>query len=207
MRDLEIRGTGDILGTRQHGNIAAVGFHLYTRLLAGSVARLRSEQGLPPDPTAKELELGRPLVSVDLPFDVNIPPDYVSDKNMRLRLYRRIASLGTQAEVEAIEEEFRDRFGPPPEAVLNLLYQVKVKLLAEGAAVASVSAENGQIAIRFRDGVVPPELPEFDRAVRAGKTALWFAYPSQLNWRALLLETLQALKQAAERPETDLIQR
>jgi transcription-repair coupling factor (superfamily II helicase) len=207
MRDLEIRGTGDILGTRQHGNIAAVGFHLYTRLLAQSVSQLRNEQGLPPDPAVKRLDLQRPLVSVDLPLDVNIPPEYVSDKNMRLRLYRRIASLGTQAEIEAIEEEFRDRFGPPPEAVLNLLYQVKVKLLAEAAGVASVSAESGQIAIRFRDGASPPDLPEFDKSIRAGKTALWFAYTSQPDWRGILLETLQALKEAAERPEADLIQR
>ncbi len=135
MRDLEIRGMGDILGTRQHGHVAAVGFHLYTRLLADVVTRLRADRGLPPDATATALGINRPLVTVDLPLNVHIPPDYVPDKNMRLRLYRRIANLTSIAEVGALLEEFEDRFGEPPAAINNLLFQLKVKLLAEQAAI------------------------------------------------------------------------
>jgi transcription-repair coupling factor (superfamily II helicase) len=89
MRDLEIRGTGDILGTRQHGHIADVGFHLYTRLLSEAVSQLRgqraSAQAAPQGDLAGFVPQ-RPLVSVDLPLHVGIPPDYVPDKNMRLRL-------------------------------------------------------------------------------------------------------------------------
>ena len=133
MRDLEIRGAGDILGTRQSGHIAAVGFHLYTRLLADAVRRLRraarSGQTLTPVPVEDErqeallqsVDPQRPLVSVDLPLSIQIPADYVPDKTMRLRLYRRIADLQVLQDVEAMQGEFTDRFGPPSEAVINLL--------------------------------------------------------------------------------------
>jgi transcription-repair coupling factor (superfamily II helicase) len=125
MRDLEIRGTGDILGTRQHGHIAVVGFHLYTRLLSDAVARQRADQGLPAESGSLSGELQLSFVAVDLPIAIGIPPDYVPDKNMRLRLYRRIADIRSFDETVALAEEFRDRFGPLPEDVKNLLYQLK----------------------------------------------------------------------------------
>jgi transcription-repair coupling factor (superfamily II helicase) len=193
MRDLEIRGAGDILGTRQHGHIAAVGFHLYTRLLSESVVRLRKQQGLPPDPAIASLDSLRPLVSVDLPLVAHIPPDYVPDKNMRLRLYRRIADLRSLIEIDAIFEEFTDRFGIPPRPVRNLLYQLKVKLLAELTGIASVNVENNQIVMRFRDDELPADLPPLKPEVRIGKTGLWIAYKSFPNWQEALLEILQAL--------------
>jgi transcription-repair coupling factor (superfamily II helicase) len=193
MRDLEIRGTGDILGTRQHGHIAAVGFHLYTRLLSETVARLRREQGAPVAPAQPEFDLNRPLISVDLPLNVNLPPDYIADKNMRLRLYRRIADSHSIAEVDALFEEFTDRFGVPPEAVRNLLYQVKVKIYAEQSNLSSVSVESDQIVLRFRDGASPDDLPPLGAHVRVGKTGLWMPYASLPNWRQTLLEVLQAL--------------
>ena len=201
MRDLEIRGMGDILGTRQHGHIAAVGFHLYTRLLADAITRLRADRGLPPDTTATALGINRPLVTVDLPFDVHIPPDYVTDKNMRLRLYRRIANLHSTDEVDALLEEFNDRFGDPPQAVDNLLYQLKVKLLAERDEITSISVEADQIAIRFREGLPIPELPEFGRLVRAGKTALWMPYSGLPDWQSTLLELLRSLQPEEARPK------
>ena len=182
MRDLEIRGAGDILGTRQHGHIAAVGFHLYTRLLAESVTRIRKDHGLPPEPGVLALDSLRPMVSIDLPLNASISPDYVPDKNMRLRLYRRMADLRSVAEIEAMDAEFTDRFGIPPKPVRNLLYQFKIKLLAEQADIANIGVENNQIVLRFRDKAPPSNLPDLKPVARIGKTALWMLYKSQPNW-------------------------
>jgi len=193
MRDLEIRGTGDILGTRQHGNIAAVGFHLYTRLLAEAVNRQRVASGLPPEKLERTVDLKLRLVRVDLPLHVSIPADYVPDKNIRLRLYRRIASLRSINEVDALSEEFDDRFGPLPEEVENLLYQMKVKLLAEKADLGAVSVENDQIALRFRGGSSPENMGDPGIGVRIGKTALWMPLARQENWQESLLDTLTRL--------------
>jgi transcription-repair coupling factor (superfamily II helicase) len=207
MRDLEIRGTGDILGTRQHGHIAAVGFHLYTRLLAGAVRRLRVNGQIPTATTAmveeKEITLlagtdqGAPgnLVSVDLPVHLSIPAAYVPDKTMRLRLYRRIANLQKLADVDALHGEFSDRFGPPPEPVLNLLFQMKVKILAEAALLSAVSGENGQIILRYPplpEGTSSRTFPYLGTDVRNGKNSLWLQ-AAQPEWRERLLEVLAEL--------------
>jgi transcription-repair coupling factor (superfamily II helicase) len=88
-------------------------------------------------------------VSVDLPLSVGIPVDYVPDQNLRLRLYRRLADLESEAEVQALLEEFNDRFGPPPEPVQNLFFQMQVKLLAQKVGLASVILESEQIVLRY----------------------------------------------------------
>jgi transcription-repair coupling factor (superfamily II helicase) len=194
MRDLEIRGAGDILGTRQHGHIAAVGFHLYTRLLSEAVSILRKKRGMAAEPGSTLREAHRPLVAVDLPIPISLPKDYVSDKNVRLHLYRRLADLRSLAEVDAITEEFTDRFGIPPTPVRNLLYQLKVKLLAESCGVAAISAESGQISIRFQKGTPPDDLPQLAPQVRIGKTALWVSYKAIPDWRELLQQLLQDLQ-------------
>jgi len=199
MRDLEIRGAGDLLGTRQHGYIAAVGFHLYTQLLAEAVRRLRHRGDVPIAPTAPAMvkEISIP-VNVDLPLAASIPADYVPDKSMRLRLYRRIADVRSMAEVDALAEEFKDRFGDTTEPVTNLLFQIKVKLLAEEVGLASVSSENGQLVLRFPEGDIPENLPPLPDPVRAGKTALWIPYRALEDWRDFLVEVLTVLQEALE---------
>jgi transcription-repair coupling factor (superfamily II helicase) len=204
MRDLEIRGAGDILGTRQHGHIAAVGFHLYTRLLTDSVTSLREQRDLPADFSSAVLEYQRPLVNVDLPINANIPSTYVQDKNMRLRLYRRIADLRSMAEIDAIFEEFSDRFGIPPIPVRNLLFQLRVKLFAEMSDVSSVSAENGQIVIRFRTASPPSDLPDLGRHVRIGSTALWMPYNALPDWPEKLVELFELLQSYQDRNKSKL---
>ena len=196
MRDLEIRGTGDILGTRQHGHIAAVGFHLYTRLLAEAVRRLRSDKGLPTTALLAKLSAQLPTATVELPLPVSIPAGYVPDKTVRLGLYRRMAELRAVSEIDALVEEFNDRFGPPPEAVKNLFFQLKVKLLAERAGLTSIGAESGQIVMRYPEGRLPPQLPELSPNVRVGKVALWMPYNSLAGWPAQLIEVLQKLPPA-----------
>src|SRR5258706_2232063 len=199
MRDLEIRGAGDLLGTRQHGYIQAVGFHLYTRLLADAVRRLRTVgrlEGLKVEQPAN-LQTFQPIsmpVNVDLPLTVGIPAEYIPDQDLRLRLYRRIADLRDEIEIDALASEFKDRFGILPEMVENLFYQMRVKLLAEKVGLSGVSWESGQIVLRYpvlgegREGV---RLADLGPGVRGGKSSYWCSFGEQ--WQSLLLETLAKL--------------
>jgi len=204
MRDLEIRGAGELLGTRQSGHIQAVGFHLYTRLLADAVRRIRAVgrlEGLkieqPANLSTFNLQPMSMPVNVDLPLAVGIPADYIADQDLRLRLYRRIADLRDETEIEALASEFGDRFGPLPEMVRNLLYQMQVKLRAERAGLASVSWEAGQIVLRYplsaqeKDG---KRLADLGPGVRGGKSSYWCSFGE--NWKSKLLETLGGLASA-----------
>jgi transcription-repair coupling factor (superfamily II helicase) len=194
MRDLEIRGTGDILGTRQSGHIAAVGFHLYTSLLAEAVRRLRGEAGPAAVPLPPTLNLQLSTVNVDLPLPVGVPAEYVADKTARLGLYRRMADMKALLELDAMLEEFKDRFGPPPETVLNLFLQLKFKLLAEKAGLASITVESGQLALRFPDATIPEDLPDLGPKVRVGKVALWLPYSGSEVWQSQLVDVLIRLQ-------------
>ncbi len=199
MRDLEIRGAGDILGSRQHGHIAAVGFHLYTSLLAEAVRRLRKQRGLQDAPTIGAIQIPLTPVNVELPLPVNIPSDYVPDKGVRLGLYRRIANIRTLAELDALTEEFEDRFGPPPEMTLNLFFQLKLRLLAESAGLASINMDSGQLALRYPDIHIPDGLPHLGPHVRLGKTALWMAFKDLEDWRSALVDVLERLQEDENR--------
>ena len=196
MRDLEIRGTGDILGTRQHGHIAAVGFHLYTSLLAEAVQRLRKDQGLPIPSMPATFNLQLKTANVELPLAAGIPAEYVPDKKTRLGLYRRMADMRKFTDLDALVEEFKDRFGALPEAVTNLFLQLKVKLMAEKAGLASITVENGQFVLRFPEGEMPERLPDFGPQVRVGKTALWI--PLGDDWPEVLADTLDRLQDTAQ---------
>jgi transcription-repair coupling factor (superfamily II helicase) len=201
MRDLEIRGAGDLLGTRQHGYIAAVGFHLYTRLLADSVRRLRTATGdQSPESTSPLDAINLPLampVNVDLPLAVGIPSDYIPDQELRLRLYRRIADLRDESEIDAIALEFNDRFGLLPETVQNLLYQMRIKLRAEEIGLASISMENGHILLRYpppEEGVSAPRLPDLGPAVRGGRNVYRLMFGHEPDWPARLLDMLEQIR-------------
>ncbi|MEE8522862.1 MAG: transcription-repair coupling factor [Thermoanaerobaculia bacterium] len=144
-RDLEIRGAGNLLGGQQSGHIAAVGIETYLRMLEEAVAELKGER--PEEP---------PAVDLDLPVAMSIPEDYVGDPNLRLEIYRRLAS-GEEAEQEVLAE-LRDRFGPPPDGVRTLLEVAAVKRLAEGLRLQSISARGGKLVMRLRqDARVDPE--------------------------------------------------
>jgi len=139
MRDLELRGAGEVLGTRQSGQIAAIGFDLYTRLLARAVEELRARRaGQPPPPEPLD------AIRLDLPLPVGLPPEYLPDTHLRLRLYRRLASLGDLKQIEEMEAELADRFGPLPGPARNLMQQLRLKVLARQAGVRSVLVENGR---------------------------------------------------------------
>ena len=206
MRDLEIRGAGDLLGTRQHGHIQAVGFHLYTRLLADAVRQIRRIEASKKNGGVKEesgkmesvfASLTQPIsmpVNVDLPLAVGIPASYIADQDLRLRLYRRIADLRDETEIDALTSEFSDRFGELPEMVQNLFYQMRVKLRAEKVGLSAINWESGQIVLRYppmseeKDG---KRLADLGPGIRGGKSAYWCSFGE--NWEDELLETLAQL--------------
>src|SRR5208283_2189960 len=110
IRDLEIRGAGNILGTEQSGHIAAIGYELYCELLEETVRHLKA---LPPKTNVE--------VDVDLPGEVYIPRTYVPDMRLKIDLYRRLARVSSRSELEDFRTELIDRFGPPPAVVQRMM--------------------------------------------------------------------------------------
>jgi transcription-repair coupling factor (superfamily II helicase) len=145
LSDLEIRGAGNILGAEQHGFMAAVGFELYTRMLAEAVDAGRG-RAIEPEPAG---------VRLDLPGSAYLPDDYIADAGAKLEAYRRFAAIRSEADVVALRGELRDRFGPAPEPVEGLFRAVAVRMAAELAGVPEVHAEAGRITFKW---------PRFDRA-------------------------------------------
>jgi transcription-repair coupling factor (superfamily II helicase) len=130
LRDLEIRGAGNILGTQQSGHIAAVGYELYCQLLENAVRRLKNQ------PLRTHLE-----VTVDLPWPAYLPRDYVPGQRLKIEVYRRLSRVRRLERLEDFRRELRDRFGPPPEAVEWLLRLAELRLRAARWQVATVHLE------------------------------------------------------------------
>jgi len=189
MRDLEIRGAGTLLGQRQSGFISAVGFNLYCRLLADAVegwkARLAGVKEPPPH---------LPTPSIDLPLRAFIPEEYVADIDTRLSLYQHLAKLDKPEQVEEMTQEFSDRFGSMPIEVKNLLYAIKIKVLAAKAGVESISTEDGQIILRLFEGMkfTPRQraLPLPD-GVRMGTSQIRVSYERIKGWQKVLEEIMR----------------
>jgi transcription-repair coupling factor (superfamily II helicase) len=148
MKDLEIRGAGNLLGGEQSGHIAAVGFDLYVRLVGEAVADFRGE---------REEEM--PEVKIDLPVDAHLPHHYVPGERLRLEAYRRLASAVDESEVEAVRAELTDRYGTLPTPVENLLDVAIFRVRARRAGLTEVAITGNQV--RF----APVHLPE-SRVVR-----------------------------------------
>ena len=141
MRDLEIRGAGNLLGRDQSGHIAAVGYDLYVQLVAEAVAELKGE----PLRTAVD-------VTIDVPSDAHLPAAYVAREDLRLEAYRRLAAVSTGAEVDDIRAEWADRFGPPPRPAEGLLSVARLRAACLRTGVREVSAT----AARPGQGAGPP---------------------------------------------------
>jgi transcription-repair coupling factor (superfamily II helicase) len=175
MRDLEIRGAGNLLGVKQSGHIAALGFDLYCQLLAESVEELKAKQAgqvreKPVLSGVGGVAVGevKELPSISLPLDAHIPEEYVSNLSTRLSLYHRLAKVGHIEEIEDVARELQDRFGPLPEPVENLLYIVRIKILAARAKVSSISTQGRQVVIKPQLGDSPLKAcPERSRRIRA----------------------------------------
>jgi len=212
MRDLEIRGAGELLGMRQSGHISSVGFHLYTRMLATEVKKLRRAMQAVADGKISGahapsiIPIGGPFssfedeikepVTVDLPLAIGIPATYIPNQDLRLRLYRRIASLRLESELEPLAAEFSDRFGPLPEMLQNLFYQLKVKIASDAAGLISVSTEAGQIVLRYpalTENMAQRMLSDLGPSVRGGKNAYWCNFLKDESWQDRLMDLLHRL--------------
>lgn len=141
MRDLEIRGAGNILGTEQSGHIATVGYELYCALLEQAVRRLKR---MPPRETIE--------IDVDLPVHAFIPRSYVPDMRMKIDLYRRLARVATRGEVEDFRAELLDRFGPPPAPVEKLLDVAHLRVAAGHWLVTSIHREDSYLVLNYASG-------------------------------------------------------
>jgi transcription-repair coupling factor (superfamily II helicase) len=137
-RDLEIRGAGNILGGEQSGQIAAVGFEMYTKLLEETVREMKGER------IEEEVE-----TSMNLGVDIYIPRDYIGEENLRMTFYKKIASASTEDRLNDIRNEMRDRFGALPENVENLFHFVRVKWYAKHLGVLSIVREGARGVLKL----------------------------------------------------------
>jgi transcription-repair coupling factor (superfamily II helicase) len=144
MRDLEIRGAGNILGAEQHGHMMAVGFNLYSRLLREAVRRIKGEE--PPLPEES---------TIDIRVDAYIPDRYVPDNEMKIDIYKRIGSAESLGAVDRLGEELSDRFGAPPAEVEALLEVQALRVVCLAAGVRRVALENGMIEAAFAPDRAP----------------------------------------------------
>src|SRR5271166_109465 len=150
--DLELRGAGNLLGGEQSGHIEAVGFELYTTMLERTVRELKGE--LEPDTPETQLNLG---------LNIRIPADYIKEENQRLRMYKRVAGVETEAQLFDVAGELGDRYGAPPAAVSNLLEYAALKLLSQRIGVAQIERRREAVSIRFTEkaSIDPEQLARF----------------------------------------------
>ncbi|WP_132427798.1 transcription-repair coupling factor [Pseudonocardia endophytica] len=145
MKDLEIRGAGNILGAEQSGHIAGVGFDLYIRLVGEAVAAFRKQAGGDTDASIEDEQLLE--VRVDLPVDAHVPHDYIDGERLRLEVYRKIAEAADEEMLSAIVDELTDRYGEPPTPVHNLLAVARFRQLCRRLGVTEVAVAGTQIRI------------------------------------------------------------
>ena len=138
--DLEIRGAGNLLGGEQSGTIDAVGFEMYMKLLEETIRELKGE----------DLE-DEVRATVNLKVDFRLDDQYVPDMNQRLMIYRRMAGSRSEEEIAKIVDEVRDRYGPPPTAVLNLADFARIRVLADNLGIETVDRDGPLVVFKFRD--------------------------------------------------------
>jgi transcription-repair coupling factor (superfamily II helicase) len=158
--DLELRGAGNLLGGEQSGHIEAVGFELYTQMLDRAVRELKGEAG------AEETQ-----VQLNLGLNIRIPVDYIAEENQRLRMYKRIAGVETEKQLEDVRAELLDRYGEPPVAVHNLLDYASLKLLAMRVGAIAIDRKRDLISIKFRQNasIDPERLARFVSSQRGAQ--------------------------------------
>lgn len=194
MRDLEIRGAGNLLGAAQSGQIHAVGLELYGQLLDEAVSELMAGESA--DGEQEATSVSAELPRIELPVAASIPESYIPHTPTRLALYQRMARARERGDVPGFREEMRDRFGPPPPAVENLLTLVELRILALGAGVESVIQSSGGITLGLTQDVGSAKLP-LQRAL--GSAASVGNRQIRLSSRAMGDQWLRRLTQTLER--------
>lgn len=145
MRDLSIRGAGNLLGAEQHGFIASVGFDLYSQMLAEEIQSRKLEMGgeaLPPQPVNTQLDLG---------VDAYLPADYIYDSIQKIEIYKKVAAAAALDDVSDLFEEMVDRFGEPPKAVLNLLTVARLKVYGRIYGIESIIRRGDEVTLKFEE--------------------------------------------------------
>ena len=191
MRDLEIRGAGNILGASQSGHIQEVGLDLYTQLLNEAVRELEGEGG-----STDETEIPDDLPRIELPMNARIPENYVDHLPTRLAVYQRLAKMTDADYIPEIRDELRDRFGPLPEEVENLLTLASLRALAADVGVESIVQGNDAIVLSLRTPVGGAKVPlqrALGPSVQVGNTQM------QMPLRRLGDEWLSRLTRVLER--------
>jgi transcription-repair coupling factor (superfamily II helicase) len=194
--DLELRGAGNLLGGEQSGHIEAIGFELYTQMLDRAVREMKGEAG--PDEAETQLNLG---------LNIRIPVNYIPEENQRLRMYKRVAGVETESQLNDVGAELEDRYGEPPAAVRNLLDYASLKLLAVRVGVNAIERKRDLVTIKFRQNAVidPGKLARFVSSQRGAQFTpdgmlKFFLKPTAAEEVLDHLETLLE-KLAAEIPE------
>jgi transcription-repair coupling factor (superfamily II helicase) len=149
LRDLEIRGIGNLLGVEQSGHISAIGFDLYTKLLSEAVGELKTSAANDGSLDLSALEFS--AARVDIGVDARIPDSYIEDLAQRLLIYQRLARMHTEDEINELDEEIRDRFGPPPPHLKLLMQTAHIRILAEQAWIESVTGKENRIVIALKE--------------------------------------------------------
>jgi transcription-repair coupling factor (superfamily II helicase) len=137
MRDLEIRGAGNLLGGEQSGHIAAVGFDLYCQMVTEAVSELTGEE--PPEPP--------PEISIDVPVTASIPRDFIARDDLRMEAYRRLAAVMTMTDVEDVAAEWADRYGPPPPPAAALLAVARLRAECVRLGMTDVAVKKGSVRL------------------------------------------------------------
>jgi len=187
MKDLEIRGAGNLLGAEQSGSMNSVGFDLYCKLLAESIQELQGKQS----------ELATISTTIDLPLDSYLPDDYIGDRTLKVNFYQRLAHLSTPEQVEAMTAEMTDRFGTPPPSVQNLITMVRLKVEASRLGFESVAMKDNEFILTVKRTVVPNRIVLYRRFRNEARVQQGIIrIPKRLfgeNWLAQLQELLPAI--------------
>jgi transcription-repair coupling factor (superfamily II helicase) len=191
MRDLEIRGAGELLGVKQSGGIAQVGFELYIEMLHEAVTRLESGQK---QKTRFRREV---LPEADLPVQAYLPEEYVPQEGDRLQLYRKLSNVLTIQDAESLREELRDRFGPLPPPAFNMIRVLKIRVNLLHARLRGISKNESEVLIRLKPG---------DRFEKDDTTAVFTKLNSAHDRRTLANISLRPVEGIAidHRPLTPL---
>lgn len=193
MRDLEIRGAGNVLGTSQSGHMDAIGYELYTKLVAGSISAKTSQKEVPDDFET----------SIELKIDAYIPPEYIEQEEEKLAGYKKIASIRGEADYLDILDELIDRYGEPPKSVQNLLKIGLIKGLAHELEITSIQMRNNEVELtvlpnaRFDGSKLLPFLEERKKEIRfqtKGSSAFFLRIPTPNQMLDHIKFVLQDLK-------------
>ena len=191
MKDLEIRGAGNLLGAEQSGFMNSVGFDLYVKLLAEAVQELQGKQA----------EVAAPTATVDLPLDSYLPDEYIGDRTLKVNFYQRLANLNSPEQIEAMTAEFNDRFGPPPQPVKNLLAMVRLKVEAAALGFEAIALKDNELVLTVKRTIVPNRVVLYRRFRNEARVQQGvIRIPRRLfgtNWLEQLQELLPAITVAA----------